>query len=635
MFSIVITEKGGAQRQLDFEGAEVEIGRLEDNDLCLPKSNVSKHHARLVYKDDRYVILDQKSTNGTYVNGRRITSPMVVRKGDKIYIGDFILTLAQSGSEGVAAKEFRALPAAEPKNGTLRTRGQDQQPTISDRPIDPRTMLPRVNSLAAPPPAATISQGARRNSAPPPLPGRTKHGQPPTKPGGRQVSRAAQATTPIEMPPQPPTSERPPRATLPDMTTAAMAGELVSNAKLDEAARGGQTTPAVLAPLIRLQGALSLLMERLAAQMNVARPEESAFPSEHQTTLEQLIDELADEGAIGPDLDRRFLREAAMSEAVGLGPLDRLLGNRAVREIVVDGPQRVLADLGGGLTPVSSFFSDDSAVLTMARRLLHRAGIKLDSSETLHEAPLPDGGWVQVLLPPLSAKGPLIAVRCAQRAASSPESLVTDGVLSNDMLSWLRQCVQQRKNLLVIGPTGAGISHVLSLLTRLAGEHERIVAIEDMPSASLLNAQVLPLARKAEPEVALGEQLRRAALLRYDRLVIDDVQPEESLSVLSAAVANPGALFGMHAATPELALALLESFARALVPGDNRGIRPLLAAAVPYLVHISKDEFGARRVQGISELCHTPSDALELRPLFRYDGTGFVATDPSTSFPGA
>ena len=108
MFSILITEKGGAQRQLDFEAAEIGIGRLEDNDLCLPKNNVSKHHARLVFKDDRYVIVDQKSTNGTYVNGRRITGPMVVRRGDKIYIGDFILTL--SGAEGVAAREFGPLP---------------------------------------------------------------------------------------------------------------------------------------------------------------------------------------------------------------------------------------------------------------------------------------------------------------------------------------------------------------------------------------------------------------------------------------------------------------------------------------------------------------------------------------------
>src|SRR5262249_47527566 len=155
------------------------------------------------------------------------------------------------------------------------------------------------------------------------------------------------------------------------------------------------TSPAVLAPSLRLQGALAILMERLATEMNVARPEESAFPSEQLAKLERLMDELANEGSIGPDLDRRFLREAAVSEAVGLGPLDRLLANRSVREVVVDGPTRILADLGGGLSPVSSFFSDDSAVMVVARRLLHRAGRKLDENVAVHEARLPSGGFMQ------------------------------------------------------------------------------------------------------------------------------------------------------------------------------------------------------------------------------------------------
>jgi pilus assembly protein CpaF len=391
----------------------------------------------------------------------------------------------------------------------------------------------------------------------------------------------------------------------------------------------------VLAPLIRLQGALATLMERLATRMNVARGEESAFPSEHQATLEELIDDIAEEGAIGPDLDRRFLREAAMSEAVGLGPLDRLLANRSVREIVVDGPTRVLADLGGGLTPVSSFFSDDSAVLIIARRLLHRAGQKLDLSETVHEAQLPGGGWVQLLLPPLSPKGPLIAVRCPQRAQSSPESLVTDGVLSTEMLLLLRRSVQQRKNVLVLGPMGAGVSSLLSMITTFAADHERVVTIENSPSASLLNSQALPLSRKAEPDAPLGEFLRQASQLRYDRLVIDDVQAEDTLSALSAAAATNGVLLGMHAPNPQIALTLLELFAHSALPSAGRGIKPLMAAALQVLVHLAPDSSGTRRVHSICELRHVQPDTLELRPLFRYDGSSFLAAEPRASFPSA
>src|SRR6478609_11548822 len=93
MFAVVITEKGGSQRKLDFDKTEVTIGRVQGNDIILPKGNVSKRHSRIVLKDNRFIVVDLKSTNGTYVNGRKITSPLVVKEGDKIYIGDFILTL--------------------------------------------------------------------------------------------------------------------------------------------------------------------------------------------------------------------------------------------------------------------------------------------------------------------------------------------------------------------------------------------------------------------------------------------------------------------------------------------------------------------------------------------------------------
>src|SRR5262245_22483404 len=100
MFSVVITEKGGAQRRMEFDKNEVTIGRVQVNDIILPKGNVSKRHSRIVLKDSRFIVVDLKSTNGTYVNGRKITSPLVVKPGDKIYIGDFILTLEDQAGAG-------------------------------------------------------------------------------------------------------------------------------------------------------------------------------------------------------------------------------------------------------------------------------------------------------------------------------------------------------------------------------------------------------------------------------------------------------------------------------------------------------------------------------------------------------
>jgi pilus assembly protein CpaF len=376
---------------------------------------------------------------------------------------------------------------------------------------------------------------------------------------------------------------------------------------------------------VRLQGALGVLMERLANHMDTASSEESAFPSEQQPALEDLLDQLTDEGTLGPEIDRHYLREAAISEAVGLGPLDRLLANRAVREIVVDGPTRVLADLGGGLTPVAAFFSGEAAVLSVARRLLRRAGQELQTDQPIQEAQLPGGGSLQLLLPPLSPKGPLIAVRCPMRAQNSPESFVADGVLSQEMLTLLRGALQQRKNILVFGPSGAGVSHLLAMLTRLLPEHERIVTIEHTPRASLLNPQVLPLSRKALPEANLAELLRRAAPLRYDRLVLDDLYPEELWSALFVAAGSGGVLLGTHAPNPAVALSLVEFGARG---GQNARAVPaqLMAAALQFLVHVGPDASGTRRVLSIGELRITPAETLELRTHFRHDGKAFVAS---------
>jgi pilus assembly protein CpaF len=618
VFSIVITEKGGAQRQLDFDGPEVLIGRLEDNDICLPKSNVSKVHARLVLKDDRYVLVDQKSTNGTYVNGRRISAPMVVRRGDKIYIGDFILTLLMP---------------------------ETSAPDPLDRPL-------RASYVPPPPPppsAAPEEDSGTRSYAPPP------DDRPPTRP----LSKRPPATTLDEsMPPpsslRPPPAPReavpgpativapPPRSMPPAERVSRTSQKSIPPWAADEGAQGGLTSPAVLAPSLRLQGALSMLMERLGKEMDVTRPTEGAFPSEHQATLERLIDELADEGAIGPDLDRKFLREAAVSEAVGLGPLDRLLSNRAVREVVVDGQARILADLGGGLSAVSAFFSGAEAVIIAAKRLLHRAGRTLDATQPVQEASLPGGGLVQLLLPPLSPKGPLITLRCPPRAQTSADGLITDGILSSAMLALLRTAVQERKNILVLGPQGAGVSTLLAVLATLAPDHERAVMIEDHPSLSLLQPQALPLCRSAAPGLGLDALLKHASRLRYDRLVIDDVRAQDALPALTTAAAASGVLLGMHAPDPGAALTQLELFASLALGGGSQvaegaraSLAGLLASAVQVLVHIAPSKDGSRRIQNIAELRGAQGERLEVRTLHRHDGGSFKATEHRASFLGA
>ena len=687
MFSIVITERGGAQRLLEVDAAEAGIGRLEDNEIVLPRSNVSKHHARLVVKDDRCVIVDLKSTNGTYVNGRKISAPMVVGPTDKIYIGDFILTLAQSANSVTGERRLRS------DSGDEDTRNVSQDLAVpprsfSARPPAPEPMhepglgapavpLEGVSRRPGPPPRGGLPVPVRSPALsplpPPAAPTHNFSGAGPTlrpnepppdelpiedvsirdsdEPTTGEVLRPDDATSsavrsssarparpvhltgpaniPPSSPPQPPSSSLSSGASSSGMHRSPSIPPRLQN---PEQIGGPATSPAVLSPSVRLQGALSTLMERLAGRMDTTAPLERAFPSEHQRTLDGLMDELAMGGVIGPDLDRRFLTQAAVSEAVGLGPLDRLLSNRAVREVVVDGPSRILADLGGGLNAVSSFFSSNAAVIVAGRRLLARAGKDL-SNESVQTAQLPDGLQVQILLPPLSPTGALLSVRCPPRAPQQADGLVTEGMLSLDMLALLRAGMQKRLNFLVAGPMATGVSTMLGALGSLCPDHERLLALQDGPSLPIDHLHVLPLHRSALEGQSFSELLRIGSRLRPDRILIDDVRAEDALPMLMGAAATRGMLVGMHAPSAIAALEQIEILAQITLGGARSSLAALLAQAFHVLVHVSMDEGGARRVVAIDEIRGARDNTVEVTPLYRYD-QGFKATENRPSFVG-
>jgi pilus assembly protein CpaF len=346
--------------------------------------------------------------------------------------------------------------------------------------------------------------------------------------------------------------------------------------------------------------------------MDTTAPVERAFPSEHQPTLDSLMDELGSDGVIGPDLDRRFLTQAAVSEAVGLGPLDRLLSNRAVREVVVDGPSRILADLGGGLNAVSSFFSSNAAVIVAGRRLLARAGKDL-TGDAVQRAQLPDGVQVQILMPPLSPLGPLLSVRCPPRAPQQADGLVTEGMLSLDMLALLRSAMQKKLNVLVAGPMATGVSTLLGALGSLCPDHERLLAIQDGPSLSIDHPHVLPLHRGGSDE-SFAELLRIGSRLRPDRVLVDDARGEDALALLMGAAATRGMLVGMHAPSAIAALEQIEMLAQTSLGGSRSSLAGLL-----------------RRVLGIDEIRGARESTLEVRPLYRYDH-GFKASEHKPSF---
>lgn len=645
MLSIVVTDKSGAKRLLEFDKGEVTVGRLETNDIVLPKNNVSKVHSQLIVKEGRAVVSDLKSTNGTYVNGRRIAAPQVLKPGDKVYIGDFILTV-----EAHAATNDAANAASGDSRRGLVDQSHDQ--SIADTAHhDPVIAKPRGGSLPPPPPmpslrspaladslrrraksedtvaAAPVSDAAgvlaASKSQPPrgsvPAPGHERtvsvpfpaHGELASAPSPKRDDSGVVSTAanPVNDVAAPRSSSRPsfPPSRLED----------------PESSSGPRTSPAVLTPSVRLQGALRSLMERLASHVEVFAPQESAFSTHNGTVLEGLIDELAGEGVVSADLDRVFLRDAAISEAFGLGPLDRLLANSSVREIVLDGPTRVLVDMGGGLSTVSAFFSSKQALMCVAQRLFARAGQTVVDGVSAQECVLPNGSYVQVLLPPLAVRGPLVSVRCAPRMPLNIESLVTQGMMSNDMSLLLRSAIRKRRNVVVLGAAGVGVTTALGVLASLALDDERVVTVEEVPSMTLDHPNALPILRGSKQ--SLDDLLRRVARLRYDVIAIDDVRGDVTRDALLLAAERQGVLIGFHAQSVEAALQQLEIFSG--VPQAAS----LIAQSLHVLVHVGMDRDGVRRVLSIAEITGARDQALAVRELYRFDGS-FRATEHKATF---
>jgi pilus assembly protein CpaF len=696
VFSIAITERGGHQRQLDVDGSEIRIGRLDDNEIVLPRGNVSKRHARVTLEDGRYVLRDLGSTNGTYVNGRRISIPTVIATGDKLYIGDFILALrdepdseerefdlesaellyeeaalehaeaaGRSAELGATLNSPRGptahhasptpAPASTRRSPLLTTTAAAVPPkyapgrTLAPPPVAPFGTHAATHAPAAPThaPAArsfTSPAGAAPSVGPAVTASRSGHSGPDDESIARAPTAAispavattpaaatSAATAPLERQESSPASQRSARKDAP------ISGEWPASNRPSAATirqpesedAGSATTPAVLAPSLRLQGALQTLMERLGAHMDLSDPTERAFSGENQLILERLLDELARESMIAPDVDRRFLVQAAISEAVGLGPLDRLLNNRAVREVIVDGPVTILADMGGGLAAVSSFFSSPQAFHTALQRLLGRAGRELGDVPVL-ELWLPDGSLIQVVQPPLSARGPLLSIRRAPKPAVTLDQLVTEGMLSIDMLELLKRAILLRLNVLVVGAPGSGVSTLLSVLASMADEDERIVTWEEVPSLAIRHPHVLPLHAGQAGVRGLPELLRCVARMHADRLIIDDLAAGDVPALLPSLASQRGVFAGMHThATSNLdAVRQLERFAFGhACPVESA----LVGAAFQLRLHIDGQGSGVRRVLGLTELRTADNGELDLARLYRYDG-GFLHTGRRASF---
>lgn len=347
-----------------------------------------------------------------------------------------------------------------------------------------------------------------------------------------------------------------------------------------------------------------------------------ALRAEIRTLVEQLLVESIE---LPADIDRERLIVDVLDEAIGLGPLERLLDDPSISEIMVNACDEIWVERGGRLQRHESAFSDDDAVRSVIDRIVAPLGRRIDEASPMVDARLPDGSRVNAIIPPLAIRGPAVTIRRFNRALLNPEDLVAVGTASEAMLAFLRVCVERRRNIVISGGTGSGKTTLLNVLSNLIPEGERIVTIEDAAELTLRHAHLVQLEGRPpnleqRGEVTIRDLVRNALRMRPDRIVVGECRGGETLDMLQAMnTGHDGSLTTVHANSPRDVVSRLEVMT--LMAGMDlpvQAIREQIASAVDVIVHQARFADGGRRIVSIMEVTGIEAGRVQMQPLFEF-----------------
>jgi pilus assembly protein CpaF len=333
---------------------------------------------------------------------------------------------------------------------------------------------------------------------------------------------------------------------------------------------------------------------------------------------------LSHEQGISRD-DRERLAGEIGDDILGHGPLERLLADDSVTEIMVNGPYDVWVERQGRLYETTVRFTDESHLRRIINKIVAQIGRRIDESSPLVDARLPDGSRVNAVIPPLSLSGPLVTIRKFSKKRYGLQDLVQLGTLSTETVEFLQRCVLAELNILISGGTGSGKTTLLNALSGAIPESDRIITIEDAAELRLHQRHVLRLEARpknieGEGEIPIRELVRNSLRMRPDRIIVGEVRGSESLDMLQAMnTGHDGSLCTVHSNSPRDALSRIETMV--LMAGFDlpmRAIRQQVASALDLIVHLERLEDGSRKVTCITEVQRMESDVVTLQDIFEF-----------------
>jgi pilus assembly protein CpaF len=351
-----------------------------------------------------------------------------------------------------------------------------------------------------------------------------------------------------------------------------------------------------------------------------------------RANIEEMFNRFLDEeAAVLTRVERQRMLEQILDEILGFGPIEPLLKDDTVTEVMVNGPFRVYVERKGKLQLSDITFQNDEHVMRVIERIIAPIGRRVDESKPYEDARLPDGSRVNIIIPPLALNGPVITIRKFPKYRIQVEDYVRFGTATAEMMEFLRACVEARLNIFISGGTGSGKTTLLNIVSGFIPEDERIVTIEDAAELRLVQDHVVRLESRApniegKGAVTIMDLVKNSLRMRPERIVVGEIRGGEALSMLQAMnTGHDGSLSTGHANSPRDMLSRIETMClMAGVDLPARAIKEQIASAIDVIVQISRLKDGSRKIINITEVQGMEGEAIVLQDVFVFEQTAFV-----------
>ena len=570
------------------------IGKDVSCDVVVKGMLVGKLHARIVREHNAYYIEDQGGIVATLVNGAPVTRYGPLTEADQIEIGTATIKIVRASGSAQSAH------AAPPINYATPLMHAEPSFESTAAALEPPPL--RVAPVVAPIAGVLLNTPAIEQAAPVSSSAFIANTAQNAAPRAGVIAPAAEA--PLRMQPS-----RAKKTAAPAITVAPI------------------NSPAGIE--LRKRAHMKVIAALDLRRLNVARMEDDELRQTVNAALDDIFNH--DSSFRTTDIPLDALKKSVFDEIIGLGPLEELIADPTVTEIMVNCHDEVFIEQLGRLTRSPVVFTDDRAVLGAIERIVAPIGRRIDESSPMVDARLADGSRVNAVIPPLALKGPSITIRKFSKQKLAGEDLIQFGSMSPEMLEFLQTAVEQRANIIISGGTGSGKTTLLNVLSSYIPDDERIVTVEDaaelqLSQPNLVSLEARPANMEGKGAIHIRDLVKNCLRMRPDRIVIGECRGGEALDMLQAMnTGHDGSLTTAHANAPRDCIARLEVMT--LMAGLDlpvQAIREQICSAVDIIVQQTRFSCGSRRVTHVTEVSGMESGVITLQDVFvfREEGIG-------------